>query len=142
MTPLTQITERVMRYANPELRTVPTPLLTLEEFFERNDFEGSIGCNLISRPAPDRFYDLLRSVRSKLSVSDVKVQITCVDHLGRDWPFSDTIWIMTDSSPSDVQRWFPDDVRPTSTWAGWTKGTLFESCAIVEGHEPVAVWFD
>lgn len=32
MTPLEQITERVMRHGHPEDREVATPLLTLEEF--------------------------------------------------------------------------------------------------------------
>jgi hypothetical protein len=142
MTPLERVTERMMRNGNPEERSVPTPLLTLEEFFDGNDFVGSIGCNLDSAPEPTEFFELLQAFRQRPDVSDVRIQITCVDDPGNDWPFSDTIWIMTDREPSEVQHWFPDDLAPNEVWEGWTNRVRFEECPLTPGHKPVGVWYD
>lgn len=142
MTPLERVTQRVMRNGNPEERSVPTPLLTLEEFFEGNDFEGSIGCNLMSEPEPKQFYDLLREIRHRPDVCDIRIQITCVDDPGKDWPFSDTIWIITSAPLDEIRALFPDDLAPDDIWEGWTNGVRFESCDVAHGYSPVAVWFD
>lgn len=141
-TPLKRVTQRVMRNGNPEDRSVPTPLLTIEEFFDGNNFVGSIGCNLMSEPAPDEFLTLLQEIRDRADVSDVRIQITCVDNPGKDWPFSDTIWIMTSASPEAVRQLFPDELAPDEVWEGWTDGIKFEPCAITPGHRPIAAWYD
>lgn len=142
MTPLERVTERVMRQGNPEQRAVPTPLLTLEEFFDGNDFVGSIGCNLMSEPEPQQFYELLQSIRSRSDVSDVRIQITCVDDPGEDWPFSDTVWVMTSADPREIGSLFPEDLAPDEVWIGWTEGVKFEEYEILSGHHPVAIWYD
>jgi hypothetical protein len=131
-----------MRNGNPEDRSVPVPLLTLEEFFEGNDAAGSIGCNLEAEPVPAEFYDLLRAIRQRPSVSDVRVQITCVDDPGNEWPFSDTVWILTDESLDEVREWFPAGLAPDEVWEGWHPNQQYEACQIVPGHRPVAVWYD
>lgn len=141
MSPLERVTERVFRQGNPELRSTPTPLLTLEEFFDGNDAVGSIGCNLGSEPDPQQFYALLSEIRSRPDVSDVRLQITCVDHPGEDWPFSDTVWIMTSASPDTVAKWFPKELAPNETWEGWPKGE-YEPCPVQAGHRVVAAWYD
>jgi hypothetical protein len=137
MTPLARTTERVFRQGNPELPSVPTPLLTLEEFFDGNDYTGSIGCNLEAEPEPGEFYEVLKAIRSRAEVSDVRLQITCVDHPGEDWPFSDTIWIMTSAAPEIVRTWLPEHLAPDEVWEGWLDGE-YEACSIAEGHRPVA----
>lgn len=142
MDPLQRVTERVMRSGNPELRSVPTPLLTLEEFFDGNDFVGSIGCNLLSEPSPEDFYKLLVDFRNRPDVSDVRIQITCVDDPGRDWPFSDTIWIMTSARAEEVRNWFPRDLTPDATWEGWVQGMKYEACPVAEGQGIIGVWYD
>jgi hypothetical protein len=142
MTPLERVTERVMRQGNPESRSVPTPLLTLEEFFEGNDSVGSIGCNLRSEPEPREFYALLSAIRSRSDVNDVRVQITCVDYPGEEWPFSDTVWIMTTASPEDVKGWFPKRLAPNETWEGWAPRRKYEPCPVAVGNKVIAVWYD
>lgn len=142
MSPLDRITERVMRNGNPEERGVAVPLLTLEEFFEGNDHIGSIGCNLDSEPTPQEFYEFLTALRSKPQVSDVRVQITCVDDPGVEWPFSDTVWIITSADEETVRGWFPDTLAPDDVWTGWTTGVQFEEVAVADSHKPIAIWFD
>jgi hypothetical protein len=88
MTPLERITERVTRLGHPDEPGTPTPLLTIDEFFEGNSEVGSIGCNLDSAPAPARFYELFRQIARRSEVKDTRVQITAFDV--PEWPFSDT----------------------------------------------------
>lgn len=142
MTPLERVTERVMRNGNPEERSVPSPLLTLEEFFQGNDFVGSIGCNLDGEPQPAQFLDLLSSIRLRPDVSDVRIQITCVDDPGNEWPFTDTIWIMTQRTAAEVESWFPAELAPDEVWEGWTPGLKFEEIPLDPAYQPVAVWYD
>lgn len=141
-TPLARVTARVMINGNPEDRKVPTPLLTLEEFFEGNEEAGSIGCNLDSYPEPSEFFSLLTGIRSKPEVSDVRVQITCLDDPWKQWPFSDTVWIITSVDPENVKSWFPVHLAPSECWQGWIERTLYEPIEIKYGHLPVAAWYD
>ena len=141
-TPLERVTERVMQAGNPEDSSVPTPLLTLEEFFEGNDETGSIGCNLQSEPEPHEFYDLLKSVRSRSEVSDVRVQITCVDAPGEQWPFSDTVWVITSADSDTVREWFPERLAPDEVWEGWNARVKYEACAVPADYNAVGVWYD
>jgi hypothetical protein len=89
MTPLARITERISRNGDVNKLDTPRPLVTLEEFFEGNDFDGSIGCNLNPTPTAAEFYALLRAIAARPDVADVRVQITMFDV--PEWPFSDTV---------------------------------------------------
>jgi hypothetical protein len=142
MTPLDRVTDRALRNGDPEGRSTPQPLLTLEEFFEGNDETGSIGCNLMSEPEPAQFYELFRAIRERPEVSDVRVQITSVDEPGTSWPFSDKVLIMTDRPVDEVIAWFPEDLAPDEAWEGWDPGTKYEPCPVLAGHRPVTVWYD
>jgi hypothetical protein len=142
MTPLQRVTERVLRNGNPQTPGVPAPLLTLEEFFEGNDLIGSIGCNLATQPQPSDFYDLLKQLRVRRDVSDIRVEITCVDHPGADWPFSDTVWIMTDAKADTVAAWFPQELAPNLAHEGWNPGMRYEQVPVLDGHRPISVWWD
>jgi hypothetical protein len=141
-TPIARVTARVIINGNPEDSKVPTPLLTLEEFFEGNEEIGSIGCNLDGCPEPNEFFKLLSEIRSRPDVSDVRVQITCLDDPWKQWPFSDTLWIMTPVDAETVKTWFPTNLAPDECWTGWTEGTLYEPIEVIAGHSPVAAWFD
>jgi hypothetical protein len=132
----------VFANGNPEDRAVATPLLSLEEFFEGNEDVGSIGCNLEKCPPPSEFYALLKEFRDRPDVSDVRVQITCVDSPGEEWPFSDTVWIITAASEDTVRSWFPDELLPDEVWTGWIDGQKYDDLDISPGHHPVAAWYD
>jgi hypothetical protein len=83
------------------------PIVTLEEFFEGNDDLGSIGCNLIDHPGIDRFYAVLRAVRARPNVQDVLIGIT-EDMGDEEWPFSDSVYVLTSAPAPEVQQWVAD----------------------------------
>jgi hypothetical protein len=139
MSALERVTERVNRLGDPDEPSTPRPLLTIDEFFEGNSEIGSIGCNLTPTPTPDEFATLLRSIATRSDVFDVRVQVTMFDT--PEWPFSDTVYIMTSASPDDVLAWFPERLRPDETWLGFTDQP-FEPYVVPAGARPVGVWWD
>jgi hypothetical protein len=139
MTPLQRITERVNRLGHPDTSETPRPLLTIDEFFVGNSEVGSIGCNLSPTPTPAQFYEFLRAIAQRPEVKDIRVQITAFD--APEWPFSDTVYIMTSAAPDEVASWFPDELKPDETWAGFMDQS-YEPYSVPAGAEPIACWWD
>ena len=139
MTPLERITERVTRLGHPDEPGTPTPLVSVDEFFEGNSEVGSIGCNLDVAPEPVRFYELFREISRRPEVNDIRLQITAFDV--PEWPFSDTVYVMTSATPEEVASWFPDDLKPDETWEGFVD-QAFEPYEVPAGSTPVACWWD
>ena len=70
--------------------------LSLEEFFDGNDDDTSIGCNLHPRLGLDIFRAELERFRDRDDVSGVWVVVSQWDE--PDWPFSDRIVVATSLS--------------------------------------------
>ena len=75
--PLERITARIAPFSIGNRDFRPRPLLTIEEFFDGNDVDGSIWCNLIietpqgtSSPAPAMAREVLEQIRSRPEVDD------------------------------------------------------------------------
>jgi hypothetical protein len=140
MTPLQRIAERVNRVGDLEVPGTPFPLLRLVEFFEGNDVDGSICCNVDSVPRPADMWALLRKIEDREDVDAVYVQVTMFDDPA--WPFSDTVWVVTSCSEKAVAEWFPEDLRPNEVWEGWIEGQNYESVPVPQNMRPIACWWD
>jgi hypothetical protein len=140
MSPLDRIAERISRLGRGDDGRVARPLLTLSEFFDGNDDFGSIGCNLDPPPGPAVFYSLLKRIAARPDVADVRVQVTDFD--SGEWPFSDTVWVITSAEPEEVARWFPEELRPDDCRRGWTEEVPLEPCPVPPAMHPVAAWWD
>ena len=141
MTALERITERVNRVGDPNNPSDPRPLLTLSEFFEGNDILGSIGCNLLPTPTPSEFHAALSAIAARPEVSDVRVQVTMFDNPS-EWPFSDTVWVMTSADAATVRSWFAEAIAPDEVQEGWVKGVTYEEYSLPVGTKPVSCWWD
>jgi hypothetical protein len=135
-----RIAERVSRLGDPNSPETPSPLLTIAEFFEGNVYPGSIGCNLSPVPEPSRFYELFKTIAARAEVKDIRVEITAFDD--PDWPFSDTIFIMTTASPAEVGLWFEEDLRPDEISEGFRGRVTYEPYEIPAGTGAVLCWWD
>jgi hypothetical protein len=142
MTPLERITERVSRHGDVNDAATLRPLVTLAEFFEGNDVDRSIGINCRTHPRATaaEFYDVLKGIAARPDVTDVRVQITMF-HIP-EWPFSDTVWVITSSSPKKVAGWFDKAVRPYKCIAGWKKRVAVEPCPVPSGMKPVRCYWE
>jgi len=135
-----RIAERISRLGDPNDPNTPRPLLTIDEFFDGNDFPGSIGCNLSPAPSPDRFYSLFKTIASRPDVKDIRIRI--VDFDDADWPFTDTVFVMTCASVEEVKSWFDADLAPDDVWEGFYPDESCEPYVVPPGTRPVAVWWD
>jgi hypothetical protein len=140
MTPIQRITERVNRHGGVNDQATPRPLLTLEEFFEGNDVSGSICCNLSPMPEPAEVYAVLKQIRSRPGVADVRVEVAMFDT--PEWPFAEKVWLIASASPDEVKSWFNSELTPDGFWSGWTRGVSFEPVRVPPGMRPVACWCD
>lgn len=139
MEALERITERVCCNGHPDDPETPRPLLSIDEFFEGNDVVGSIGCNLIDIPHPNEFFKVLKAIINRPDVKDIRIQVSAFDD--PDWPFSDTVYIMTSASESEVGSWFPEHLKPDEIWEGFVNQD-YEAYEIPAETRPVAVWWD
>lgn len=140
MNPLGRMTLRVNRNGPVDDPDAPRPLLTLPEFFDGNSVVGSIGCNLSPAPGPAAFRRVLEAIAARPEVADVRVQVSMFDD--PDWPFSDTIWVLTSAHADTAAPWFPEGLRPDDVFVGWPTGDPVETCAVPPGTQPVACWRD
>ena len=140
MTPLERITERVSRSGDVNVGSTPRPLLTLEEFFDGNTVDGSIWCNCFPTPSSADAFSILKQIRSRPDVGDVRVEISMFDDPA--WPFSEVVWVMTGAAADQVQSWFPEAVAPSETWAGWCSGVVHETVSVSLGMQPIGCWWD
>jgi hypothetical protein len=141
MNPLERITERVNRLGDPNNPSSPKPLLTLAEFFEGNNVVGSIGCNLLPTPTPAQFYAVLSAIAARPEVRDVRVQVTMFDNPD-EWPFSDTVWVVTSADAATVRSWFGEAMAPDEVGEGWVQGVGYEDYTLPAGTKPVSCCWD
>jgi len=98
----------------PEPQCVP-----IERFFDGNDEEASIGCNLSHHPGMDVFRNTLVGLLKHPQVTGVWARISELDPGEDMWPFADAIVVAGTISESElseiVENLFPDEVwRPMS----------------------------
>ena len=116
MTPLERITERVSRNGDVNSEATPRPVLTLAEFFEGNNEPGTICCNLESQPTAADVYQRLKDIAARPNVADVRVVVTQFDV--PEWPFSDTVLVITSEPPEEVRKWFDEEFHLSECWTG------------------------
>jgi hypothetical protein len=100
-----------------QLSAEPEPwIVPIEVFFDGNDDEASIGCNLTKHPGVDAFRDILLGIAARPDVEGVYAQITEVDPGEEYWPFADWVFVVGTISRDDLARALeplrPDEVGP------------------------------
>ncbi|OKT87597.1 hypothetical protein ACN70_13905 [Escherichia coli] len=76
---------------------------------------------MIPEQSPQAIYHHFLKIRERNNVSDVLVEITMFDD--PDWPFSESILVITTASPEEVQSWFVEEIAPDECWEGWSEDT-------------------
>ena len=114
------------------------PIIDIRTFFDGNDDEASIGCNLDEHPGIARFREVLEGLLSRSDVSGVYARIAELD-TGGGWPFTDTVAVTGTISADDlreaVSELHPDDVGSADTYG-------FTDEDISSASTALAVWWD
>lgn len=118
----------------------PRILVTREEFFDGNDDEGSIGCNLIEHPGIAAFDAAFREVEGMDGVAGVYLAITEIDEsYDSIWPFSDTACVVT-RLPASA---FEPVLRPLKPdELALCQESFANHLEIPAGHQLIYVWWD
>jgi len=133
---------RAQGFSLPIRQNTPFPLVSLEDFFQGNNDEGSIGCNLLEHPGLDLFYKLLKGIRNRNDVQDVVVAIIEVEEDFPDmWPFSDHVYIITSASQPEVEEWLRD-LQPNEVNEGWVHEKPPYAPEILPGYHIYHAWWD
>ena len=100
-----------------ELESQPEPqLVPIDRFFDGNDDEGSIGCNLVPHPGIGLFRETLLGLLQRPDVTGVFAQVTELDPGEDSWPFTDTVAVTGTIDPEVLRvalaNLEPDEVGP------------------------------
>jgi hypothetical protein len=119
------------------------PVVSLDEFFQGNHDESSIGCNLVDpHLGVGAFYEVLKAVRDRHNVSDVVVEITDLNEDSKDaWPFSDRVYIITSASQGEVDSWMRK-LSPDEVAEGFPADVPVGFPPIPAGSKVFGVWWD
>lgn len=92
------------------------PLTPIAQFFDGNDDEGSIGCNLSNHPGIGVFRDTLQNIADRPDVQNVYAQVAEIDPGDDCWPFADTVYIIGTIRGEELNDLLadldPDEVGP------------------------------
>lgn len=141
MTKRTELIDKITQQGDPTDPATPSPVVSLEDFFEGNDDLGSIGCNLTDHPGTDGFYKVLRDVRSRADVQDVLVEIYEIMEGDDEWPFAERVYIISSADPDDVRVWL-SALDPSEIEEGWVGEAPPAAPAIQPGMRVLAAWWD
>ena len=124
-----------------ELEAQPEPqLVPIDRFFDGNDDEGSIGCNLLPHPGIKLFRDTLQSLSQRPDVSAVYALITELDPGDDAWPFSDTV-VVTGSVTQEAVQTVIADLQPDEVGLA-DQEALGISLSSVNGNSALVAWWD
>lgn len=128
------------------------PVVTIEEFFPGNTVEQSIAANLSPHPGLKTFREVLKRIRGKDTVQDVLIAISDspmppetddAEFEDDDWPYSEEVYVLTSSSPAEVEKWAaklrPDNVLLTQ----WFNNQPPKGAPELEpGMQLIRLWWD
>lgn len=130
---------KISQQWDPNDESAPHAVVSLEDFFEGNNDEGSIGCNLNEFPDLSTFYKVLKRVSSKPVVGAVFVRINMIEDT---WPFSDVVYIVTSARIDAVRQWL-EPLQPSSVEEGlYLDDQLANGYAVPDGMRVTHAWWD
>lgn len=101
-----------------ELSAQEAPAVPIEQYFDGNDDEASIGCNLMEHPGMDAFRDVLVGLTKRPDVEAVYAMIGELDPGEEFWPFTDTVLVFGQIAPDELKEALrklePDEVGPAA----------------------------
>jgi hypothetical protein len=115
-------------------------LVPIDRFFDGNDDEGSIGCNLEPHPGVSLFKETLLGLTRRPDVVAVHAVIAEADPGEDAWPFTDTVLVVgtldSESLAAAVSELEPDEVGPADADAISVAGR------IPPGASAFVIWWD
>lgn len=120
---------------------------TPDEFFRGNDDPGSFWCNLPEAVPLTRAHEVLRKIAARTNVHDVRVVLKQFDGGESEWPFSDTILVVTSAEPKALRRWLgrnhaPDGIDVAPSLEALSGLIETSSLTVPPGMHILTAWWD
>jgi hypothetical protein len=115
-------------------------LVSIDRFFDGNDDEGSIGCNLMEHPGVDVFRQTFERLKRHAGVRAIYAQITELDPGEDSWPFTDTVVIVGSISPEELQEALAS-LEPDEVGLG-SPDFLSPALSDADKSEALVAWWD
>jgi len=131
--------DKIYEQGYPEAKTAP--IVTLENFFEGNTDEGSIGCNLIKHPGIATFYEVLLDIRNMENVQDVFLEIMELEDDVEYWAFSERVYVLTNAEKSTVEQWV-NVLEPSAVDEGFAFGVPPAAPLLLADYKVYSIWWD
>jgi hypothetical protein len=113
----------------------------LELFFNENSDESCIGCNLgDERPSTATFFKLLATLQARPEVQGIWMRICDWDE-SNSWPFSDTAYVLTSLSESDIRKALAELIVGEVS-EGWLYGKPAAAPVLAPGFVVFSLWWD
>ncbi|MFM9966311.1 MAG: hypothetical protein ACKV2Q_34475 [Planctomycetaceae bacterium] len=128
------------------------PVVTIDEFFPGNTVDQSIAANLSPHPGLKVFREVLKRIRGKETVQDVLIVIGDSPMLPEtddgefeddDWPYSDEVYVLTSSSPAEVEKWAAKLQPDTVSLTHWRNNQPPKGAPELQpGMQLIRLWWD
>ncbi len=113
-------------------------LVSIDDFFDGNGDDYSMGCNLMEHPGIDVFYRTLKEFSEHSEVEDVYVDIYDLDE--GEWPFSETVYFATTLEVEYVKEKL-SILEFSDIWVVDSKEVL-ENVKLTDGYKLIGIWWD
>ena len=113
----------------------------LDLFFNGNNDQGSIGCNLGDEQPPiQAFFRSLKELQQDPGVQSVFVRICAVDD-DISWPYADTIYVITSLAKEEIEVRVTG-LRPSEVVADWLYGKPDAVPEPAPDFQVFSIWWD
>jgi len=112
-------------------------VLDLKSYFEENKDPHSIGVNLGPHPGLEKFYSILKEIKSSPKTENIWVRIADVDD--EEWFYSDAIYIIGDWTIPELKDKL-EELSPDEIYLGW----MYNKPEHIDYHEGKvhSIWWD
>lgn len=125
-----------------ELEEMPgIPVVALSRFFDGNDDEGSIGCNLETHPGISAFRRVFEDIAARSDVEGVWVQIFEIDPDEKAWPYSDLV-VVAGSIAVNELRAMVHELQPDDVADPISKGYRISDILTTQHEHLLVLWWD
>lgn len=115
-------------------------VVSLEEFFDGNEDDGSIGANLYpDQPSLKNFYDTFKGMVSSGEVESIFVRIA--DAEDSDWFYTDTVYVIGNITLKEVKEMLKE-LKPDEIYSGWMYGMPVNLQNVKIDMPVYSVWWD
>jgi hypothetical protein len=115
--------------------------VSVEDFFEGNEDEGSIGANIFPNPPSlQEFYDILKEIKKAEKTENLLIRIADIDDT--EWFYTDMVYISGNYTLAEIKKLFKR-LKPDEVYEGMMYDDKPSNIPQINpGNKAYSVWWD